>query len=83
MEKKYFSSLEKIEKIDFILNYGEIIHEIQTHSTYKSLFILNGFFVEVYLDKLSNEIRSIYVQENTEELYKYVQHIALDIFQHG
>lgn len=83
MEKEYFLSLSKIQKIDFIWNYGEIINEIQTSISYNSLFVLHGFFVEVKLDKMSNEISSISVQENSEILYSYVKSLKLHVLQHG
>jgi len=83
MEKKYFLSLSKIQKIDFIWNYGEIISEIQTSTSYNSLFSLHTFFVEVKLNKMSNEISSIVVQENSEILYSYVKGLNLNILQHG
>ena len=79
MEKKHFSSLSKIEKIDFVWNYGEIITEVETSSHYNSLFILNNFFVEVKLNKLNNEIASILIQENKNKLYNYVKSINLQV----
>ena len=83
MEKKYFSSLSKLEKIDFVWNYGEIINELESSHYYNSLFVLNSFFVEVRLNKISNEIVSICVQEDPDELFKYVKTINLGLFQHG
>lgn len=83
MEKNYFLSLSEIEKIDFVWNYGDVIHEIETTSTYDSLFVMNDFFVEIHLDKSSNEIVSIFVQEQPDQLYRFVKHIQLDLLQHN
>ena len=79
MDKNYFLSLSKIQKIDFIWNYGEVINEIETSTSYNSLFSLHDFFVEIKLSKKSNEIKSIAVQENSELLYYYVRRLDLGI----
>ncbi|PBQ31049.1 hypothetical protein CNR22_04455 [Sphingobacteriaceae bacterium] len=83
MDKNYFLSLSKIQKIDFIWNYGEVITELQTSTFYKSLFVLHDFFVEIRLSKHSDEITSISVLENTDNLYTYVKGIDLNILQLG
>lgn len=83
MDKYYFSELSQLQKIDFIWNYGEIIHEIESHQFYYSLFLFCNFFVEVKLHKQCNEIVSILIQQDPECLYKYVANIDLDLFQLG
>lgn len=79
MDRLYFSQLSKTQKIDFIWNYGEIIHEIESTRYYNSLFLLEDFFVEVKLHKQCNEIVSIHVQENHNILFRYVRKIELGI----
>ena len=81
MDKKHFSSLDKIEKIIILINHGEVITEFEASISYNSLFVLNDFFIEVHLNKFTNEIDSVFVLENTEKLYFFVQELVLDIPQ--
>lgn len=81
MDKHYFLSLSKTQKIDFIWNYGEVINELKTSKTYNSLFVLHDFFVEIKLSKRSNEITSVTIQENSDILYSYVEKLDLNVLQ--
>ena len=77
MEKSYFTSLNTNAKIEFIYHYGEIVSEFETSEHYVSLFLLGNFYVEVSLNKLSNELENIVIQDQNDNLYNYVKNIEL------
>jgi len=77
MQKDYFSLLSVPAQIGYLINYGEIINEIEAADHYTSLFMLHGFFTEARLDKDSSEIDSIRVVDDLDHLYKYVSGLDL------
>jgi hypothetical protein len=81
MEKQNFNQLSQPAKIGYIISSGEVINEIENSQYYTSLFVMDDFYVEIYLDKKTREIAKIQIQENTEVLNKYVQNLNLDLSQ--
>jgi hypothetical protein len=79
MEKQNFNILSHTAKIGYIISSGEIINEIESQDHFTSLFMMDDFYVEIFLDKKTREIISIRVQESTEILNKYIQSIDMDI----
>jgi hypothetical protein len=78
MEKYYFNSLSMISKIEVVWNFGEQVAEKEYEYGYATLFLLDKFYVEVFMDKLNNSVRRILVQERPGALYKYVKAIDLN-----
>lgn len=78
MEKKYFTTLRTGLKTELTWNYGELITTVETQDTYISLFLLDKFFVEIHVDKQSNELNEIVIQDDTDVLYEYIRDIDLN-----
>ncbi|MCE3228200.1 MAG: hypothetical protein K0S32_2751 [Bacteroidetes bacterium] len=79
MEKQNFNTLSQTAKVGYLISSGEIINEIESNDHFTSLFMMDDFYVEIYLDKNTREITSIRVQENTDVLNKYLQNVNLDV----
>lgn len=78
MEKKYFTTLRTGLKTELTWNYGELITSVETQTTYISLFLLDKFFVEIHVDKNSNELKEIVIQDDIDVLYEYIRDIDLN-----
>jgi hypothetical protein len=78
MEKEEFIKLSTAQKTEALWDYGELISEKVYYEYNISLFLLNNFYAEVFLDRLRKEIVSISVQENDQILFGYVKNLGLD-----
>lgn len=78
MEKNYFTTLRTGLKTELTWNYGELITTVETPDIYISLFLLDKFFVEIHVNKQSNELLEVVIQDDTDVLYEYVRDIDLD-----
>ncbi len=78
MEKNYFTTLRTGLKTELTWNYGELITTVETPDMYISLFLLDKFFVEIHVNKQSNELLEVVIQDDTDVLYEYVRDIDLD-----
>jgi hypothetical protein len=79
MEKNYFSSLQTDSRTELVWNYGEIITSVETKDTYISLFLLGNFYVELYVNKFSNELMNVEIQDDDDILYEYIKDMDIDI----
>lgn len=77
MEKNYFIKLRTGLKTELTWNYGEIITTVETHDSYISLFLLDTFFVEIFVDKFSNELKEVVIQDDADVLYEYIRDLDL------
>lgn len=78
MEKNYFTSLRSGLKTEITWNYGELITTIETIDKYISLFLLDRFFVEIYVNKLTNELEEVSIQDDNDVLYEYIKDLDLN-----
>lgn len=78
MEKNYFTSLRSGLKTEITWNYGELITTIETIDKYISLFLLDSFFVEIYVNKLTNELEEVSIQDDNDVLYEYIKDLDLN-----
>ncbi len=78
MDKHYFASLSNPVKIEYVAGYGDIINEIECENFFCSLFLINNFYVELYLKKESNEITTVSIADNSDTLYRYVESLELN-----
>lgn len=77
MEKNYFTQLRTGLKTELTWNYGEVITSIETHNAYISLFLLDTFFVEIHVNKFSNELIEVGIQDDNDVLYEYIKDLDL------
>ena len=78
MEKTYFSSLATDTRTELAWNYGEIITTVETKDYFISLFLLDNFYVEIFIDRLTNELIDIGIQDDDDVLYEYVKDLGIN-----
>ena len=77
MEKNYFTTLDADNKAELTWNYGELITAIETRDRFFTLFLLDSFFVETYVNKANKELEEIVIQDDMDVLYEYVKDLDL------
>jgi len=77
MQKVEFISLKFDEKAEFLWQYSEIISQMVYYDCNVSLFLLDGYFVEVFFNREEKKLVSIEVQENSQILYNYVKDLNI------
>jgi hypothetical protein len=77
MEKKYFITLDTETKTELTWNFGEHITTVEIKDLYISLFLLDSFFIELYINKITYDLLEIKVQDDTDILYAFLN--SLDI----
>ncbi|MES2678801.1 MAG: hypothetical protein V4635_02905 [Bacteroidota bacterium] len=77
MERNYFTTLASRYKTEITWNYGEIITTVETTDLYISLFLLDTFYVEIYVDKNSNELVHVEIQDDRDVLYAYISDLDI------
>ena len=78
MNKEEFIKLTFEEKTEFLWNDGEIISEKVYYDCNITLFLVENFYVEVFFNRIQNEIVSIEIQEHEQILYEYVKNLDLN-----
>ncbi|PBQ30323.1 hypothetical protein CNR22_00620 [Sphingobacteriaceae bacterium] len=78
MEKTYFTKLSADSKTELTWNYGEIITTVETKDIYISLFLLDTFYVEIYVNKFSNELQEVNLQDDEDILYEYIKDLNIN-----
>jgi len=78
MIKEEFIKLSFEDKAEFLWKYAEIISEKVYYECNITLFLLDGYYVEVFYNRILNEIVGIEIQENDQILYEYVKDLNLD-----
>lgn len=61
-----FNNLHLIVKRDFVLNHGEYISEINYYGFLVLLYIVNGYYIEMYYNIHSTEIDDVKIMDPTE-----------------
>lgn len=77
MDKEEFIKLRFEDKTEFLWKYAEIVSEKVYYECNITLFLLDGFYVEVFYNRNLNEIVGIEIQENDQILYEYVKDLDL------
>jgi hypothetical protein len=77
MRRSYFADLTEDTKTELTWNYGELITAVETEDYYITLFLLDNFYVEIFIDKFSNELLDINIQDDDDILYAYIKEISL------
>lgn len=77
MRRSYFADLTKDTKTELTWNYGELITAVETKDYYITLFLLDNFYVEIFIDKFNNELLDINIQDDDDILYAYIKEISL------
>lgn len=77
MERNYFTALATKFKTEITWNYGEIITTVETSNLYISLFLLDTFYVEIYVDKESNDLINVEIQDDRDVLYAYINDLDI------
>lgn len=78
MEKTYFKKLSTDSKTELTWNYGEIITTVETKDIYISLFLLDTFYVEIYVNKFSNELQEVNIQDDEDILFEYIKDLNIN-----
>lgn len=78
MNKEEFIKLSFEDKTEFLWKYAEIVSEKVYYECNITLFLLDGFYVEVFYNRILNEIVGIEIQENNQILYEYVKDLNLN-----
>lgn len=79
MDPSEFFCLSNETKAQYIYLYGEFISEIEHPDCYTSLFLIGGFFVEIYLCRYSNQILHILPANDCETKLSYLENLQLGI----
>lgn len=79
MDKNYFLSLPLPAKIEYLIAYGEIINELEKDEYYTSLFLLKGLFIEVCLNKHTDNIDYMTLINDSGILYEYLQDMRIPL----
>ncbi len=78
MNKEEFIELNFEDKTEFLWKYAEIVSEKTYYECNITLFLLDGFYIEVFYNRVLNEIVGIEIQDNDQILYEYVKDLNLD-----
>jgi hypothetical protein len=79
MDKFYFRTLNTDIKAELTSRCGELIATVETIDRIIALFVVDTFFVEIYINRKNNELEEIDVQDDDDVLYEYLT--ELDIHQ--
>ena len=77
MIKEEFIKLSIPEKMEQLWSDGEFISEKVYYDNNISLFSMEDFLVEVFFNRIYNEIASVEIQENNQILFEYVKDLEL------
>lgn len=77
MYKNEFIKLGTERKMEILWDHGEPLFERAYYDYNICLFLLGNFYVEVFFDRVKNEIASVSVQENDQILFGYVKDLGL------
>lgn len=78
MTKHDFIKLSLSERVEFLWKSGEVIAEKVYYDCNITLFLLDSFYVEVFFDRVRNEMEGIAVQESNDILYAYIKELDLE-----
>jgi len=77
MQKEEFTQLKLEEKVEFVWNEAELISQKVYYDCDISLFLLENYYVEVFFNRVANEVMSIEIQNNSQILYGYVKDLNI------
>ncbi len=77
MIRSYFADLAIETKTELTWNYGELIASIEMEDYYITLFLLDNFYVEIFIDKFNNELVDINIQDDDDILYAYINDLSI------
>lgn len=77
MGKEEFENMRLQQKLMHLWNHGELIAERSYPGSEVSLFLVDGFFAEVFFDTEHNRLEEVGVQDNRHVLYCYVKDLNL------
>lgn len=77
MTKDEFIKLTIPQRMEFLWKEGEFISEKVYYDNNISLFLMDTYLVEVFFNRMYNEIVSVEIQENNQILFEYVKDIEL------
>ncbi len=77
MNKEGFENLRLQQKLMHLWNHGELIAERIYPGSEVSLFLLDGFFAEVFFDPEHNRLEDVRILDNRHILYCYVKDLNL------
>ena len=77
MSREEFIKLTIPQKMEHIWTEGEFISEKVYYDNNISLFSMDSFLVEVFFNRVCNEIVGIEIQENNQILFEYVKDLEL------
>lgn len=78
MDKDEFTRLSIPEKMELVWREGEFISEKVYYDNNISLFLIEDFLVEVFFNRVYNEIVGVEIQHNYQILFEYVKDLELD-----
>ena len=64
--------MDAATKTELAWNYGELIISMELCDSYLNLYELDGFFVEICINKETSELEMIRLQEDREILFAYI-----------
>lgn len=67
MDHKSFNSINLHTKAEFVFNKGEYISSIEYYGCKVELFIVGGFYVEVFYNLHSEELEEIEILDEQEK----------------
>lgn len=78
MTQDQFIKLNFEDKTEFLWKYAELVSEKAYYECNITLFLLDSFYVEVFYNRVLNEIVGVEIQGNDQILYEYVKDLNLD-----
>jgi len=77
MSKEEFIKLSIPEKMEQLWIDGEFISQKVYYDNDISLFSMEDFLIEVFFNRITNEIIGVEIQENNQILFEYVKDLPL------
>ena len=78
MIKDDFIKLTITQRMEQLWAEGEFISQKVYYENDISLFLMDTFLVEVFFNRISNEIVGAEIQENNQILFEYVKDLELN-----
>lgn len=77
MTREEFIKLTIADKVEQLWSEGDFISQKVYYDNDISLFSMNDYLVEVFFNRVSNEIIGVEIQENNQILFEYVKDLEL------
>lgn len=78
MNKDEFVKLTIPQRLEYLWAEGEFISQKVYYENDISLFLMDNFLVEVFFNRIYNDVVGVEIQENNQILFEYVKDLELN-----